>query len=109
MGMEVTPVMSTPAVARSDGGGRQTVAAGGNSPPVQVEIGGHAADQVEAYLRAHDQSVRFQVDRATGLTIVHVYENATGELVRQIPTEEIVRIARFLQQMTATPAIDAVA
>jgi len=43
------------------------------------------------------------------MTIVHVHENATGELVRQIPSEEMVRIARFLQRMTETPAIAAIA
>jgi flagellar protein FlaG len=66
--------------------------------PAQQQATEASIHQVEAYLKAHDQSVRFQLDQQTGMTIVHVYNKATGEVVRQIPTEEIVRIAQFLQQ-----------
>ena len=66
--------------------------------PAQQEAIEASIHQVEAYLKAHDQSARFQLDQQTGMTIVHVYNKATGEVVRQIPTEEIVRIAQFLQQ-----------
>jgi flagellar protein FlaG len=68
-----------------------------------------AMRQLEEYLQAHDQSVRFQVDQQTGLTVVHVYNKASGEVVRQIPTEVIVRIARFLQQHRAASTVDVMA
>ena len=61
-----------------------------------------APSQVDAYLQAHNQSVRFQVDQATGLTIVHVVDASTGEVVRQIPSEVIVRVAQFLQSQCSS-------
>lgn len=87
---------------------RPAIAARGNPAP-PAEIRSHSAAEVDAWLRTQQRSVSFQVDGETGLTIAHVYKNATGELVRQIPTEEIVRIARFLQQMDIAPVIDTVA
>ena len=61
-----------------------------------------APSQVDAYLQAHNQSVRFQVDQATGLTIVHVVDASTGEVVRQIPSEVIVRVAQYLQSQCSS-------
>ena len=61
------------------------------------EAADRAQRQLEAYLQAHDQSLRFNVDKASGLTVVHVVNTGTGEVVRQIPTEVVVRIAQFLK------------
>jgi flagellar protein FlaG len=63
-----------------------------------AEASAAAQQQLDAYLRAHDQSLSFQFDKQTGMTIVHVYNTATGEVVRQIPTAEIVRIAQYFDQ-----------
>jgi flagellar protein FlaG len=52
---------------------------------------------VDAFLQAHNQSVRFQIDQQSGLTIVHVVDAATGEIVRQIPNEVVVRVAQYLR------------
>lgn len=43
-------------------------------------------------------SFDFSVDRQTGMTIVRVISKATGELVRQIPSDEVVHIAQLLSQ-----------
>ena len=51
-------------------------------------------------------SFRFAVDHQTGIMIVRVINRATGELVRQIPTEEVVHIAQLLQQDEHQPVLD---
>ena len=43
-------------------------------------------------------SFAFSVDHQTGMTIVRVINKATGELIRQIPSEEVVHIAQLLSQ-----------
>jgi flagellar protein FlaG len=58
--------------------------------------------QVDAYLQAHNQSVRFQVDKSSGLTIVHVVDATTGEVVRQIPSEVVVRVAQYLHSQRSS-------
>lgn len=46
---------------------------------------------------SQDRGVQFQVDAATGRTVVRVVNMATGEVVRQIPDEVVMRIAQFLK------------
>lgn len=41
--------------------------------------------------------MRFDVDESTGRTVVRMTHNDTGELVRQIPSEEFLRIARMVK------------
>jgi flagellar protein FlaG len=57
-----------------------------------------AAQQLQEYLRKNGHHMQFSVDKASGMTIVRIYNDATGELVRQIPSEEIVHIAEILRQ-----------
>lgn len=54
------------------------------------------AKQIESYLRSIGRELEFRVDDSTGETIVTVRDAATGEVVRQIPNEETVRLARSL-------------
>jgi flagellar protein FlaG len=67
--------------------------------------------EVDVYLKAHTQSVRFQVDGETGMTIVNIFNEATGELVQQIPNEVVVRIAQYLlsKYATDTPTVNTTA
>lgn len=50
----------------------------------------------DAFIAQHDQESHFVYDQNTGMTIVQIVNRATGEMVRQIPTEEVVRIAQYL-------------
>jgi flagellar protein FlaG len=45
------------------------------------------------------QDLHFSIDNATGKTIVKVVDATTQEVVRQIPSEEILAIARSLDRM----------
>jgi flagellar protein FlaG len=43
-----------------------------------------------------ERGVEFHVDSGTGLTVISVVDRATGEVVRQIPEDVVIRIARYL-------------
>lgn len=47
-------------------------------------------------------SLRFSIDDATGKTIVRITDAETGEMIRQIPSEELLAIARSLDSMRGT-------
>jgi flagellar protein FlaG len=82
------------------GTGRDTAAAGGAVPHAAAaapDVLSRAAQRVAESLGSGN-SFSFTVDNQTGITIVRVINKATGELVRQIPTEEVVRVAQLLQQ-----------
>ena len=65
-----------------------------------------AARLLQEYLQQNGHEMKFMVDKATGMTIVRIYNSASGELVRQVPSEEIVHIAALLRQETARSAVD---
>lgn len=43
--------------------------------------------------------VRFSLDDETGKTIVRIVDSNTGQLIRQIPSPEILEIARSLDRL----------
>jgi flagellar protein FlaG len=61
--------------------------------PPQVE---QAVREVNASLQSRSVGLQFEVDQDTDKLIVKVVDRASGEVIRQIPTEEVVRIARVL-------------
>ncbi len=54
-----------------------------------------AVEQINAYLRDSRREIEFQVDESSGRTIMRIID-ATGEVVRQIPSEEVLKIAAAL-------------
>lgn len=95
------PAAAVPAVAPAATAAPASPAAAPVPPPSlpdpqeQARI---AAQQLQEYLRETDHELKFSIDEATGMTIVRIYNSATGELVRQIPSAEIVHIAEVLRQ-----------
>ncbi|MBO9515099.1 MAG: flagellar protein FlaG [Variovorax sp.] len=55
-----------------------------------------AVRQINESLGGQSVGVRFEVDDETDRLVVKVVDRASGELIRQIPSEEVLRIARLL-------------
>jgi flagellar protein FlaG len=58
-----------------------------------------AVEQIQRNIAAKSTDLRFTVDKATGKTIVSIVDSQTQEVVRQIPTEEIMKLARWIDRM----------
>jgi flagellar protein FlaG len=68
-------------------------------PPPQVEHDVHAAAElIDRFLRSAGRELSFSVDQVTGRTVVSIRDPATGSLIRQLPSEEALRIARNLDR-----------
>ena len=63
------------------------------APHVQVE---QSRAELERFVRSIRRELEFTVDDASGRTIITVRNKDTGEVVRQIPAEEVVALARAL-------------
>jgi flagellar protein FlaG len=61
--------------------------------PAQLE---QAVGEVNAALQLRSVGLRFEVDADTERLVVKVVDRDSGELIRQIPSEEALRIARVL-------------
>jgi uncharacterized FlaG/YvyC family protein len=97
----VTPVAPAAAVGQ-----------GGNPPPTGGEtLPAHAAtaanevirltaavDGINRFLRDSQRQMVFQVDVRSGKETVTIVNPATGEVIRQIPSAQVMASARSLQQ-----------
>jgi flagellar protein FlaG len=63
--------------------------------PTLVEVK-QAARQLETFMASMNRYLEFRVDQDSGRTIVTVKDKSTGETVRQIPSEEVLRLAHNL-------------
>jgi flagellar protein FlaG len=69
--------------------------------PPTAEAVKAAAAQIDSYLKSTNRELDFRVDSATGQMIVSVRDKETGDLIRQIPGEEVLRMARALKAGSA--------
>ena len=70
---------------------RQTV----NLPEMQV-----MADDLQNNLKVlHDVNLQFTVHQATGQVIVAVTDRKSGELIREIPSSEMLKLSAKLEEM----------
>lgn len=61
--------------------------------PEQVE---QAVRQIQSYLSDSQRQLLFQIDQDTGRTVVRIVHPETNELIRQIPSEEVLTLARAM-------------
>jgi flagellar protein FlaG len=66
--------------------------------PVGVEAVHEAAQQISEYLRKSAPNIEFVVDNAAQEVIVRIVDAETKRLIRQIPSEEALAIARALHR-----------
>jgi flagellar protein FlaG len=57
-------------------------------------------EQIDTFLKGSRRELQFQVDEESGEVIVRVRDAVTGDVIRQIPGEEALRMARALQDKT---------
>jgi flagellar protein FlaG len=58
-----------------------------------------AAQQIQGYLKESGRNLNVSVDESTGYYVARVVNPETGEVVRSLPSEETLRIARNIDQM----------
>lgn len=58
-----------------------------------------AAKQVEKFVQSMSSDLKFTVDESSGVSVVKVVDRATQELIRQIPSEEMLTIAKALDRL----------
>ena len=59
----------------------------------------HAAETINRQLQVVAPNLRFSVDEDTGKTVVRVVDTDTGEIIRQVPSEEVLAISRSIDRL----------
>ncbi|EGA71365.1 flagellar protein FlaG [Vibrio sinaloensis DSM 21326] len=58
-------------------------------------------DQMNDFISSINKGLSFRVDEESGRDVVTIYEADTGDIIRQIPDEELLEILRRLREQTA--------
>lgn len=106
----VTARIAVPSFAKIDAVAPSAPAPGGNNvatsgqslppvPPPSVVDVERAVQKLSELASGKERSLQFQVDESSGRTVITVINAATNEVVRQIPSEELLAILRNLDQL----------
>ena len=98
-----TPHRPEPAVQVTQAAGARN---GGNATAQQGDTpqrdGGVAIEQafeeINAAMQAWDTGMRFEIDEDTHKVVVSIVDTKSGEVLRQIPSEEVLHIAKMITQ-----------
>ena len=63
------------------------------------EVVAKAAAQLQEFVSSMGRNLNFSIDEATGYNVVRVVNPDTGELIRQLPSEELLKISRDFQRL----------
>ncbi len=78
---------------------------GGNTVPPEASSAApkpqqldDAVSSINEFVQNLSRSLQFSVDEASGRTIVKVTDSETGDLIRQIPSDEILAISKAIAE-----------
>lgn len=57
-------------------------------------------DELNQNAQSIRRSLRFDVDNDTGITVITVRDRETDEVIRQIPSEELLELARYFAEVS---------
>jgi flagellar protein FlaG len=104
-GLSASPVVRLFAGDSSQAAGsRQPAAAEASlaAPQASAQADPHAVKQAVATIEAFAQSISrdlsFSLDDSTGRVVVRVTDSTSGEVIRQMPSEEALRLAESLEE-----------
>ena len=69
-----------------------------NTPPLSAQEITRAVDSIKQLSQQIDRNLQFHVDEGTGKTVVTVLDKETEEVIRQIPSEELLSVAQRLKE-----------
>ena len=75
-----------------------------SSPPIaDLE---KTVQQISEFMAENSRGVQFRVDNASGKTVVTVVNRNNGEVIRQIPSEEMLHIAEQFRRLGELHLVD---
>lgn len=66
--------------------------------PVQKEEVSNAVESLNQYMKSIGRNLRFSIDADSGYTVITVVDRETEEVIRQIPSEEVLERLRDQQE-----------
>ncbi|HJW24567.1 MAG TPA: flagellar protein FlaG [Rhodocyclaceae bacterium] len=93
---EPTAMPPRPGIDASPSGATRS---GQQTSPVSREQTEEAVRRIKEFVQPINDSIQFSLDEDTGFTVVKVVDLQTKEVLRQIPSEEAINIAKALDKL----------
>lgn len=58
-----------------------------------------AVQEVESFLQVQNRNLTFSIDEETSKSVVTVKDSESGDVIRQIPSEEVLKLAERIQEL----------
>ena len=97
--LQATAPPPRPAPAKEPAAVEIQLLPGQGSPKPSQEQVEQAVEAVQKAVEPVAQNLQFSIDKETGKTIISVVDSLTQEVIRQIPGEEILAIAKAIDRM----------
>jgi flagellar protein FlaG len=69
------------------------------APPPSREAVAKAVEQVNAHLDAQNRAIEFSIDPDTKAVVVRLIDKQDNQVLRQVPSQEMLEIAKALDQL----------
>lgn len=69
-----------------------------NTQP-SADVSGVVADINQIVYQVSTTKISFDIDEETGLSIIRVVNRETGDIIRQLPTEELLNLVSKMEQL----------
>jgi len=92
--------VTKPDVANAPVNGGEALPPKGNGQPapvVETTDISETVSEINSLIRSVQRDLAFNVDQDSGRTIIRVIDSESGELIRQIPSEDLLAIATHLR------------
>ena len=58
-----------------------------------------AVEEVQSFLQVQNRNLAFSVDESSRRPVVTVKDSSSGDVIRQIPSEEVLRLAERIKEL----------
>lgn len=65
----------------------------------------HAVAHINSSLKTDGQSVEFSIDQSSKRTVVKVVDTTTNQVIQQMPTEEVLQMAKVLSEKSGSGSV----
>ncbi|SMC09310.1 flagellar protein FlaG [Nitratiruptor tergarcus] len=69
-------------------------------PLMQNDIIKKTVEQLNEKLQLFNSSLRVEIDKDTGIQVVKIVDSKTKEVIRQLPPESVLKIAKYIDEIT---------
>ncbi|BCD68366.1 flagellar protein FlaG [Nitratiruptor sp. YY09-18] len=70
------------------------------NPQTQNDIIKKTIEKFNQKMQLFNSSLRVEIDKDTGIQVVKIVDNESKEVIRQLPPESVLKIAKYIDEIT---------